>query len=122
MTYLPWIIVCGLLLIISSLLYHIGNLYRKVDEVERWRNLAMQYNSGLHDMTAQRDALLELKMFNELKAMRPDFDLTCECGYYVCSECGHPAYPMEVDEDGGRCPECGEGEMFKHTSTRKEEN
>ena len=68
MTHLPWIIVCGLLLIISALLYHIGNLYKKADEVERWRNLAMQYNSDLHDMTGQRDAMLELKMFKATQA------------------------------------------------------
>ena len=35
---------------------------------------------------------------------RPDFDYTCECGYYVCEECGAPSYPMEVED--GECPAC----------------
>ena len=35
---------------------------------------------------------------------RPDFDYTCECGYYECQECGAPAYPMEVEN--GECPKC----------------
>jgi len=35
---------------------------------------------------------------------RPDFDYTCECGYHECTECGHVAYPMEVENN--ECPEC----------------
>jgi len=78
MTYLPWIIVCGLLLTISALLFHIGNLYKKADEVERWRNLAMQYNSDLHDMTEQRDALLELKAIKSYSVESRDQDRMLE--------------------------------------------
>jgi len=37
-------------------------------------------------------------------APRPRFDYTCECGYYTCTECGHAAYPMEVENN--ECPEC----------------
>jgi len=45
---------------------------------------------------------------------RPDFLYDCECGYYVCPECGTPWYPVEVmdtafsEEPPGthRCPEC----------------
>lgn len=46
--------------------------------------------------------------------MRKDFESTCECGYYLCPECGEPHYPMEVldsaadDDPPGtyRCMEC----------------
>jgi len=47
---------------------------------------------------------------------RPDFDLTCECGYSVCSTCGYPCYPMELqpDEKGyAVCQNCGMGNMVQ---------
>lgn len=41
---------------------------------------------------------------------RPDFEYTCECGYWLCLDCGTPWYPMEVEsnpETGDyECPEC----------------
>ncbi len=36
---------------------------------------------------------------------RKDFVWGCDCGVWVCPECGEPLYPMELDE--GNCPDCG---------------
>ena len=49
---------------------------------------------------------------------RPDFERTCECGYFLCTRCGTPWYPMEIDrEDEGRCPEC-DGWLLQPALTR----
>jgi len=66
-----------------------------------------------------------------MKAIRPDFDYTCECGYYTCNACDYPMYPMEIEHDndndndnenedgesdiilGSMCPHCFEGTMYK---------
>ena len=47
--------------------------------------------------------------------MRPDFDYTCECGYYHCGDCGCDWYPMEINPNG-YCPDClGELEFISTT-------
>ena len=42
--------------------------------------------------------------------MRDDFEHGCECGTWLCLDCGWPCYPMEVDFDDERqtheCPAC----------------
>jgi hypothetical protein len=51
------------------------------------------------------------------KKLRPDFDYSCECGYYVCNECGYPMYPMEVEqgeEEHCYCEECPKGTMVEY--------
>ena len=55
------------------------------------------------------------------KALRPDFDYNCECGFYVCDTCGIAMYPMEVegneDEDGyDRCFNCEDGDMVQYVN------
>jgi len=48
------------------------------------------------------------------KELRPDFDYSCECGFYVCDTCGYPCYPIELepDDDGyDPCPNCMYGDM-----------
>jgi hypothetical protein len=56
------------------------------------------------------------------KDLRPDFDYACECGFYVCNECGYAAYPMEVedcydeDDEPSICTECDCGHMISHFS------
>ena len=55
------------------------------------------------------------------KALRPDFDYNCECGFHVCDTCGYSQYPMEIEGGGSDydyCPECekrgDEGDMVKY--------
>ena len=42
--------------------------------------------------------------------MRADFEHGCECGTWLCLDCGWPCYPMEVGFDDERqtheCPAC----------------
>ena len=63
-------------------------------------------------------ALIDMTPPEPNKNLRPDFDYSCECGFYVCDTCGYPAYPMELDtdEDGyDKCTECPDGDMVKHS-------
>jgi hypothetical protein len=57
------------------------------------------------------------------KSLRPDFDYDCECGFYVCTECGYPYYPMEVmnHDDGSNeiCQECDFGDVVEYCLTIK---
>ena len=52
------------------------------------------------------------KVLTVNKKARPDFDYTCECGFWVCNTCGYPLYPMEVHEDR-ICEECEVGVMME---------
>ena len=73
---------------------------------------------GLGDLTRRTQRMCEITMLvgddlienwthNALAQIkRPDFDLTCECGYYQCRQCDTPWYPMEVDEQPSECPGC----------------
>jgi len=55
------------------------------------------------------------------KSLRPDFDYDCECGFYVCNECGYPYYPMELcyDEEMelDTCHECDFGNIVEYSLT-----
>ena len=51
------------------------------------------------------------------KELRPAFDYSCECGYSVCSVCGYPCYPMELEPDSRGvtlCEECYQGDMIEY--------
>jgi hypothetical protein len=50
---------------------------------------------------------------NAMTITRPDFDYSCECGYFQCNACEWPCYPMEVDADNPICPKCCIGDMLK---------
>lgn len=47
------------------------------------------------------------------QAIRLDFDYTCECGYYECSTCGAPYYPMEASDCEYECRVCGMGDLLE---------
>jgi len=51
------------------------------------------------------------------KALRPEFDYDCECGFFVCSECGYPYYPMELYDDDDSCSECECGTIVEYDLT-----
>jgi len=57
------------------------------------------------------------------KTLRHDFDYDCECGFYVCNECGYPNYPMELCHDGDMeldtCQECEIGNIVECSLTIK---
>jgi hypothetical protein len=57
------------------------------------------------------------------KSLCPDFDYDCECGFYVCTECGYPYYPMEVmrHDDGSNeiCHVCDFGDVVEYCLTIK---
>jgi hypothetical protein len=66
---------------------------------------------------------LKIQMPKPNKELRPDFDYSCECGFYVCDACGYSIYPMELHGDGSNydpCPNCElGGDMVKYETKDK---
>jgi len=62
---------------------------------------------------------IDMKPPKEDRTLRPDFDYTCECGYYICDTCGYVCCPMELQADEAGydiCQNCERGDMVSSKS------
>ena len=129
-------------LYIGQVLYHVR--HRNADgSPQRWKvngrvktwkrdpdRVEVPMKHGMKTCDYLTEKILDELCLTESEAVgalvRPDFDWTCECGFWQCKECGIPLYPMEVEEheeDKERgYPLCGEencGGRLVWTSTKK---